>query len=133
MRSCSLSVSTTWHHALTIQEEEEARMVLTFEWVSACPLLVLFSTQRSEWLQASHISNKFFPPCFVLFSWHELFFFFFCKARIPPHLHRLSSVKSQQIDFGCDAAYALNKPNGFRLCVSLCVLKINLLIYSTHS
>lgn len=72
-------------------------MVLTFEWVSACPLLVLFSTQRSEWLQASHIYNKFFPPlfCFILFSWHELFFFFFfCQARISPHPHRLGPVKS---------------------------------------
>lgn len=54
-------------------------MVLTFEWVSACPLLVLFSTQRSEWLQASHIYNKFFPPCFVLFYFRGMnsFFFFF--------------------------------------------------------
>lgn len=42
MRSYSPSVSSTWHHALTIPEEEEARMVLTFEWVSACPLLVFF-------------------------------------------------------------------------------------------
>lgn len=39
-------------------------MVLTFEWVSACPLLVLFSAQRSEWLQAPQIYNKFFPPLF---------------------------------------------------------------------
>lgn len=77
MRSYSPSVSPTWHHALTIQEEEEARMVLTFEWVSACPLLVLFSTQRSAWLQAPHIYNKFFFfffACFDLFSWHELVF-----------------------------------------------------------
>lgn len=67
MRSYSPSVSPTWHHALTIQEEEEARMVLTFEWASACPLLVLFSTKSSAWLQALHIYNKFFCCCCCFF------------------------------------------------------------------
>lgn len=72
-------------------------MVLTFEWVSACPLLVLFSTQRSEWLQAPHIYNKFFP----LFGFIFIFsFFFFCKSRIFPHLHRLSSIKYSKLILG---------------------------------
>lgn len=89
MRSYSPSVSPTWHHALTIQEEEEARMVLTFEWVSACPLLVLFSTQRSAWLQAPHIYNKFIFFIIIFFFsgfyflWRGLVFFiiFFILVR----------------------------------------------------
>lgn len=92
MRSYSPSVSPTWHHALTIQEEEEARMVLTFEWVSACPLLVLFSTQGSAWLQAPHIYNKFFVVVVVLFYFHGMSSFF--SLSLSPHLHLWSAVKS---------------------------------------
>lgn len=75
MRSYSPSVSPTWRHALTIQEEEEARMVLTFEWVSACPHLVLLSARRSAWLRAPHIYTKFFIFLFIFFGFVSVFVF----------------------------------------------------------
>lgn len=88
MRSYSPSVSPTWRHALTIQEEEEARMVLTFEWVSACPHLVVLSARRSAWLRApTHLYQVIY--LFIYFGFISVFVFRLPPSSAPP----LSAVK----------------------------------------
>lgn len=96
MRSDSPSASPTWRHALTIPEEEEARMVLTFEWESACPLLFCWALggQRGCKRRTFITSVGFFLDSFFLpLSRQEPveLCVFFCGEIISPHQRPSSS------------------------------------------
>lgn len=70
-------------------------MVLTFEWVSACPLLFLLSTLRSAWLQAPYIYNNCVCVCFLLLLLLQQLnaCVLFLTGQNPPSSAPLSSVK----------------------------------------
>lgn len=128
MRSCSPSVSPTWHHALTIPEEEKARMVLTFEWVSACPLLFLLSTLRSAWLQAPYIYNNCVCVCFLLLLLLQQLNAFLCcfwQARIPRHQRPWALLNGCKLILDALECTCLTSQMGSVLWASLFIYSIN--------